>query len=144
IPKQIRIACYVVAVAGLVSVLEMFLKAYVPGIYKSLGLFIPLIVVNCVILARAESFASKNDPVKSAFDGLFMGIGFAFGMFLLATVREIIGAGTFLGITVFPEEFSIKAIVSPPGAFISLGILIAVFKTVTAIIDKKTKKEEEK
>jgi len=141
IPQQIRIASYVVVIAGFVTIVEMLLKAYIPVLDRSLGVFIPLIVVNCIILARAEAFASKNDPVSSLLDGLFMGLGFAVALFLLGTIREVLGAGTFMGIEVFPVKFAVKMLVSPPGAFISLGILIAAFKTVTAIIDKKTKKE---
>ena len=142
IPKQIRIASYVVVIAGFVTIVEMLVNAYLPSIGKSLGLFIPLIVVNCIILARAEAFASKNDPVSSVLDGLFMGLGFTVALFLLASIREILGAGTFMGTEIYPDEFAAKMLVSPPGAFISLGILIAVFKTVTALITKKAKKEE--
>ena len=142
IPKQIRIASYVVLISGLVTIIEMLLKAYLPAIDKSLGIFLPLIVVNCIILARAESFASKNDPVSSALDGLFMCLGFAAALFLLGTIREITGAGTFMGMKIFPVEFAVKMLVSPSGAFITLGILIAVFKTITAVINRKSKKEE--
>ncbi|MCL1857789.1 MAG: electron transport complex subunit RsxE [Oscillospiraceae bacterium] len=142
IPKQVRIAAYVVVIAGFVTIVEMLLKAYIPALDKSLGLFIPLIVVNCIILARAEAFASKNDPVSSVLDGVFMGIGFTIALFLLATIREVLGAGTFMGLELFPVEFAVKIIVSPAGAFISLGILIAAFKSITAIIDKKAKKGE--
>jgi electron transport complex protein RnfE len=138
IPKQIRIASYIVVISGFVTMLEMFLKAYIPNLEKSLGLFIPLIVVNCIILARAESFASKNNALSSVLDGMFMGLGFTLAMFLLSSIREITGSGTFLGSPVFPAEFAAKIIVSPPGAFISLGILIAVFKTVIAIIENRS------
>jgi electron transport complex protein RnfE len=143
IPKQIRIACYVVIAAGFVSMLEMLLKAYIPALDRSLGLFIPLIVVNCIILARAESFASKNGPLRSALDGLFVGLGFALALFFLASFREITGAGMFMGMQVFPEEYAVKIIVSPTGAFISLGILIAAFKAIIAIVARKAKKPEE-
>ena len=142
IPKQVRIVSYIVVIAGFVTIIEMIFKAYIPALDKSLGLFIPLIVVNCIILARAEAYASKNDPVRSLLDGLFTGLGFAFALFTLASVREIAGAGAFMGIQVFPAEYAAKIIVSPPGAFISLGIIIAAFKTITTAIDKKTKKEE--
>lgn len=132
IPKQVRIASYIVVVSGLVSVIEMLLKAYFPALDKSLGLFIPLIVVNCIILARAEAFASKNDPVSSALDGRFMGLGFALALILLSGIREIIGAGTFAGMKIMPEAFSpALMIVLPAGAFISLGCLIAAFKQLT-------------
>jgi len=141
IPKQIRIASYVVIISGLVTIIEMLLKAYIPVLDKSLGLFIPLIVVNCIIFARAESFASKNTPVKSLLDGLFMGIGYALALFVLSTIREVIGVGSFMGIQLFPAGYAIKIIASPPGAFISLGILIAAFKTIMAIVNRKTDKE---
>ena len=141
IPKQIRIASYVVVISGFVTIVEMLLKAYIPALDKSLGLFIPLIVVNCIILARAEAYASQNDPLSSVLDGIFMGLGFTVALFLLGTIREVLGAGTFMGMEIFPVEFAVKMLVSPPGAFISLGILIAVFKSITNIIDKKTKKE---
>ena len=141
IPKQIRIASYIVIIASFVTMLEMLLKAYIPALDQSLGLFIPLIVVNCLILTRAESFASKNNVLRSALDGLFMGLGFALALFVLASVREIIGAGTFAGIRILPEESALKMFVSPPGAFISLGVLIAVFKLVTAAVGKKQEKD---
>jgi len=144
IPKQVRIASYIVIISGFVAMLEMLFKAYIPALDKSLGLFIPLIAVNCIILARAEAFASRNNPIYSALDGLFMGLGFAFALFFLGTVREIIGAGTFMGMRIFPSEFAASMIVSPAGAFFSLGILIAAFKTITNIIEKKSKKEEAK
>ena len=143
IPKQIRIASYIVVIAGFVTIIDMLLKAYIPALSKSLGLFVPLIVVNCIILARAEAFASKNSPLASVLDGLFMGIGFTFALFMLSSIREIIGAGTFFGIYLFPPEFAAGMFVSPPGAFISLGILIAAFKTITAAAGKKTKKTKE-
>jgi len=144
IPKHVRLACYIVVIAGFVTIVEMLMKAYFPALDKSLGLFIPLIVVNCLILARVEVFASKNDPVSSVLDGLFMGSGFALALFVLSSIREISGAGTFLGIELFPEEFAVKMMVSPAGAFISLGILIAAFKAVTVGLNsKKAKKEGE-
>ena len=141
IPKQIRIASYVVVIAGFVTIVEMLLKAYIPALDKSLGVFIPLIVVNCIILARAEAYASQNDPLSSVLDGVFMGLGFTVALFLLGTIREILGSGTFMGMELFPVEFAVKMLVSPPGAFISLGVLIAAFKTITSIIERKTKKE---
>ncbi|MCL2814635.1 MAG: electron transport complex subunit E [Oscillospiraceae bacterium] len=143
IPKQIRIASYVVIIAGLATVAEMLLKAYIPSLSKSLGLFVPLIVVNCIVLARAEAFASKNGPVSSLLDGLFMGLGFTAALFLLSAAREITGSGTFFGIHIFPPEFAAGMFVSPPGAFISLGILIAAFKKATAFAGRKMKKAKE-
>ena len=144
IPRQIRIASYIVVIAGFVTIVDMALKAYIPALSKSLGLFVPLIVVNCIVLARAEAFASKNGPFVSVLDGLFMGIGFAFALFLLSAIREIIGSGTFFGIYLFPPEYAAGMFVSPPGAFISLGILIAAFKTVTAVIGTNKTKGETK
>ncbi len=126
IPNKIRIASYVVVIAGFVSMIEMLLKAYFPEISKSLGLFIPLIVVNCIILARAESFASKNTVGKSALDGLGMGLGFTGALVLISTIREVLGNGTFLGASVFGASFEpATMLILPPGAFIVLGLLIA-------------------
>jgi len=142
IPKQVRIASYIVVISGFVTMLEMLLKAYIPALDKSLGLFIPLIVVNCIILARAEAFASKNGPVSSLLDGLFMGLGFTAALFLLSSMREILGSGTFMGNPVFPPEYAAKVIVSPPGAFIFLGVLIAVFKAITAVVNRISEKKE--
>ncbi|MCL2096184.1 MAG: electron transport complex subunit RsxE [Oscillospiraceae bacterium] len=150
IPKQIRIAAYIVVIAGFVSILEIFLKAYIPALDKSLGLFIPLITTNCIILARAESFASKNGPLRSVLDGVFAGAGFALALFLLASVREITGSGTFMGLRIFGDEFTLKVMISPAGAFITLGILTAVFKTLTGRFAgknteiKETRQEEKK
>lgn len=143
IPRQIRIASYVVVIAGFSTAAEMLLKAYIPSLSKSLGLFVPLIVVNCIVLARAEAFASKNGPVSSLLDGFFMGTGFTLALFLLSMIREITGSGTFFGIHIFPPEFAAGMFVSPPGAFISLGILIASFKKATAFAAKKMKKAKE-
>jgi len=142
IPKQIRIVSYIVVISGFVTMVEMILKAYFPALDKSLGLFIPLIVVNCIILARAEAYASKNGPVRSVLDGIFMGLGFTVALFILGSIREIFGAGTFMGNQVFPPEYAAKMIVSPPGAFIFLGILIAVFKAIALGINKISDKKE--
>lgn len=140
IPKQVRIAAYIVIISGFVTALEMLLKAYIPSLDKSLGLFIPLIVVNCIILARAEAFASKNDAVSSMFDGLFMGLGFTLALFLLSTVREIISAGTFAGIQVMPQAYTPALIFGmPAGAFITLGMVIAAFKKVVSAVSGKRK-----
>jgi len=144
IPKDIRIASYIVVISGFVSMLEMFLKAYIPSLDKSLGVFIPLIVVNCIILARAEAFASKNGVVRSVLDGFFMGLGFTAALFLLSSMREIIGSGTFMGNPVFPAEFAAKMIIMPPGAFIFLGILIALFKAIALVINKNSGKKVKK
>ena len=127
IPSKIRIASYIVIIAAFVSVIEMLLKAYIPSLSKSLGLFIPLIVVNCIILARAESFASKNKPIPSALDGLGMGLGFTIGLSVLGAVREIIGAGSILGFKILEGTFQPAIMfILPPGAFIVLGIVLAV------------------
>ena len=132
IPGKIRIASYIVIVAGFVTVVEMLLKAYAPALSQSLGIYIPLIVVNCIILGRAEAFASKNGVVASAFDGLGMGIGFTVALSLIASVREILGAGTFAGIQVFGDSFQPASImILPPGAFLTLGILIAIINAVS-------------
>ena len=128
IPSKIRIASYIVVIAAFVSIIEMILKAYLPSISDALGLFIPLITVNCIILARAESFASKNKPVPSVFDGLGMGLGFTLGLSVLGSVREILGNGSLLGISLFGEGFQPALIfILPPGAFIALGIILCVY-----------------
>lgn len=127
IPDKIRIPAFVVVIATFVTLIEMFMHAYAISLYKSLGLFIPLIVVNCLILARAESFASKNNPVKSIVDGLGMGIGFTLALTILGIVREILGAGSLFGVQLFGESFQPALImILPPGAFIALGILVGL------------------
>jgi len=135
IPSKIRIASYIVVIAAFVSIIEMLLKAYLPSISDALGLFIPLITVNCIILARAESFASKNKPIPSVFDGLGMGLGFTLGLSVLGSVREILGAGTLLGISLFGEAFEPALIfILPPGAFLALGVILAIYNIIK---DKK-------
>lgn len=125
-PDMVRIPVFIVVIASFVTVLQMCLKAYLPEIDKSLGLFIPLIVVNCIILGRAEGFACKNNPVASAFDGIGIGLGFTLGLTLLGICREILGAGSVFGITLLPEDYNILLFVLPPGAFIALGYLTAI------------------
>ena len=125
-PDKVRIPVFVVVIASFVTILQMCLKAYLPEINKSLGLFIPLIVVNCIILGRAEAFACKNGPVASLFDGIGIGLGFTLGLTLLGTVRELFGAGSVFGITLLPETYNVLFLILPPGAFISLGYLIAI------------------
>lgn len=128
IPAKIRIPAFIVVIATFVTMVELFMKAFAPPIYESLGIFIPLIVVNCIILARAESFAYKNKVIPSIVDGLGNGLGYTLAVVLLAFVRELFGAGTVLGFHVFGESFQPAAIfVAPAGAFIVLGILTAVF-----------------
>lgn len=127
IPNKVRIAAYIIVIAGCVTAVEMALKAFVPEISKSLGIFIPLIVVNCIILGRAEAFASKNSVIKSALDGIGMGLGFTIALCTLGTIREILGNGTFLGISLFGEGFQPATImILPPGAFLVLGCVLAV------------------
>lgn len=125
-PDKVRIPVFVVVIASFVTILQMCLKAYLPEINKSLSLFIPLIVVNCIILGRAEAFACKNGPVASLFDGIGIGLGFTLGLTLLGTVRELFGAGSVFGITLLPETYNVLLFILPPGAFISLGYLIAI------------------
>nr|WP_321520675.1 electron transport complex subunit E [uncultured Macellibacteroides sp.] len=126
IPDQVRIPGYIVVIAAFVTVVQMCMEAFVPALYASLGLFIPLIVVNCIVLGRAESFAAKNGIINSAFDGLGMGLGFTMALTILGTIREFIGTGKFFGATVLPEEFGSLIFVLAPGAFIVLGYLIAI------------------
>ncbi len=137
IPDKVRIAAYIVIIATFVTIVQMVLEAYVPSLYSSLGLFIPLIVVNCIILARAEAFASKNSVFRSAVDGLGMGLGFTGALCIISAVREILGQGTILGFTVYGGALEpISIIGMPPGGFITLGILIAV---INAIVAKRKK-----
>ncbi len=125
-PDKVRIPVFIVVIASFVTLLQMCLKAYLPAIDASLGLFIPLIVVNCVILGRAEAFACKNGPVASIFDGIGMGLGFTVGLTLLGMCRELLGAGSLFGVVLLPETYNILMFVLPPGAFITLGFLIAI------------------
>ena len=137
IPNKIRIASYIVIIAAFVSAIEMLLKAFLPEISKSLGLFIPLIVVNCIILARAEAFASKNTVGNSALDGLGIGLGFTAALTIISAIREILGNGTFLGVAIFGEGFAPATIlILPPGAFIVLGLLIGAINLIRAKNEK--------
>ena len=132
IPDKIRIAAYVVIIAGFVSIIDMILKAYFPAISASLGIFIPLIVVNCIILARAEAFASKNTVFLSAIDGLSMGLGFTGALIIISSIREILGSGSILGVKLFGAGFEpILFFALPPGAFLVLGIIIGLIKFVS-------------
>jgi len=126
IPDQVRIPAYVVIIASLVTILQMFMHAYLPDLYKSLGIFIPLITVNCIILGRAESFASKNKVLSSTFDGIGIGLGFTIALTLLGAIRELLGSGKIFGLTIFPENYGALIFVLAPGAFIALGYLIAL------------------
>ena len=127
IPPKVRIPCYVVVIATFVTIVELVMQAYLPPLYKSLGLFVPLIVVNCIILARAEGFASKNSVGKSALDAIAMGVGFSFALILLATFREVLGKGTFLGYQVIPHFRPAIVMILPAGAFLTLGLLMGYF-----------------
>lgn len=139
IPNKIRIAAYVVIIATFVSIIEMLLKAYLPDLSESLGMFVPLIVVNCIILARAESFAAKNAPIPSAIDGISMGLGFTGALTLIGAIRELLGNGTLLGFSIFGTSYNPALIfILPPGAFLVLGSLIAVIN----MIKDKSKTEE--
>jgi len=124
-PDKVRIPVFIVVIAAFVTILQMFIKAYLPDIDAELGLFIPLIVVNCVILGRAEAFAAKNSPLASLFDGIGIGLGFTLGLTLLGICREVFGAGSIFGFTLLPETYNILLFVLPPGAFITLGFLVA-------------------
>ena len=126
IPDMVRIPSFIVVIASLVTILQMLIKAYAPEVDKSLGLFIPLIVVNCIILGRAEAFAAKNSPVASIFDGIGMGLGFTIALTLLGASRELFGTGKVFGFTLFPENYGALVFVLAPGAFIALGYLIAL------------------
>lgn len=125
-PDKVRIPVFIVVIAAFVTVLQLFIKAYLPDIDKALGLFIPLIVVNCIILGRAEAFACKNNPMSSLMDGVGIGLGFTFALTLLGIIREFFGAGSFFGMPLLPETYNVLLFVLPPGAFISLGYLIAI------------------
>jgi len=125
-PDKVRIPVFIVVIAAFVTVLQLIIKAFLPDIDKALGLFIPLIVVNCIILGRAEAFAAKNSPVASLFDGIGIGLGFTIALTLLGIVRELLGAGSIFGLTLLPETCNILLFILPPGAFITLGFLIAI------------------
>ena len=126
IPDMVRIPAFVVVIASFVTLLQMIMQAYVPALYATLGLFIPLIVVNCILLGRAEAFAAKNGPVTSFFDGLGMGLGFTLALTILGGVREFLGTGNLFDITIMPEQYGMLIFVLAPGAFIALGYLIAI------------------
>lgn len=133
IPDKVRIPAFIVVIASFVTIIEMLMKAYVPALYASLGVFIPLIVVNCIILGRAEAFASKNGLVDSLFDGIGMGLGFTLALTLLGLVRELLGAGTVFGFNLFSiigvqEPKMMLVFILPPGAFLVLAYLIAVIR----------------
>lgn len=127
IPDAVRLPAYIVVVASLVTIVEMITQAYIPAIYDALGLYIPLIVVNCIILGRAEAFASKNGPVASVFDGIGMGLGFTIALVIIGFIREFVGVGTAFGIRVLPESYpGIGIFTKAPGAFLVMAMVIAV------------------
>lgn len=130
IPDKVRIPAFIVIIASFVTVVELIMKAYTPALSKSLGIFIPLIVVNCIVLGRAEAFASKNNAVSSIVDGLGMGLGFTLALLLIGSIRELLGSGSLFNLTVFPETFSMLLFVLAPGAFIVFGYLIAVVNKI--------------
>ncbi|HOA47081.1 MAG TPA: electron transport complex subunit E [Paludibacteraceae bacterium] len=127
IPDKVHIPVYIVIIATFVTIIQMCIEAYMPALYESLGLFIPLIVVNCIVLGRAEAFAAKNNVWSSFLDGAGSGLGFTFGLTLLGLVRELLGTGKAFSLTLFPENYGILIFVLAPGAFLALGYLIAIF-----------------
>jgi electron transport complex protein RnfE len=126
IPDRVRIPAFIVVVASLVTIVQLLIQGYVPSLYDSLGIYIPLIVVNCIILGRAEAYASKNGPVESFFDGVGMGLGFTCALTIIGMCRELLGAGAFFGHTIIPEEYHISILVLAPGAFFVLAMLTAI------------------
>ena len=150
IPNEVRIACYIVVIAGFVTCVDLLLKAFVPALSSSLGVFIPLIVVNCIILGRAEGFASKNGVGASAVDGICQGIGYTLVLIVMCVFREFFGAGTFgggllgggalgsaPGVEIFPAEYGVSVLTLPVGGFLTLGCLIAVMQWALAKSEKK-------
>jgi electron transport complex protein RnfE len=130
IPDKVRIPSFIVIIAAFVTVVELVMQAYTPGLFKSLGIFIPLIVVNCIVLGRAEAFASKNDPLSSMIDGLGMGLGFTGALVVLGSIREFLGSGTLFNFRLYPENYTTLLFVLAPGAFIVLGYLIAIVQKI--------------
>ncbi|MCQ2083503.1 MAG: electron transport complex subunit E [Bacteroidaceae bacterium] len=130
IPDGVRIPCYIVVIASFVTILQMLIQAYLPELYRTLGIFIPLIVVNCIILGRAEAFAAKNNVLASLCDGLGTGLGFTLALTLLGMIREFFGKGTFFGTEILPSSCNMLLFVLAPGAFITLGLLIAVVNSI--------------
>jgi len=149
IPSQIRIAAYIVIIAGFVTIVDLLLQAFLPALAESLGVFIPLIVVNCIILGRAEAFASKNTVVASALDGLFQGIGYTMALVIMCIIRELLGSGTFgggilnggEGIRILPEGLAASQMVMPVGGFLTLGFVIAGYQWLQRKLRNKKKKE---
>ena len=151
IPNEIRIAAYITIIAGFVTVVDLLLKAFIPALSASLGVFIPLIVVNCIILGRAEGFASKNGVLASAVDGLCQGIGYTVALVIVCVIRELLGNGTFgggllgpggAGIQIIPQPFPAMQLVMPVGGFLVLGFVIAGSQYLMKHLEKKNKKKE--
>ena len=130
IPSKVRIPAFIVVIASFVTIIEMLMKAYIPALYAALGVFIPLIVVNCIILGRAEAFASKNNAMDSALDGLGIGLGFTFSLTAVGLVREALGSGTFFGLEFAPNVMPLIFILAP-GGFIVLGYLMVLFNKIS-------------
>lgn len=140
IPDRVRIPCFIVIIATFVTLVRMLLEAYIPDLYDSLGVYLPLIVVNCIILGRAESYASHNPVGYSALDGLFMGIGFTISITLMGIVRELLGSASFFGIQLWdPSKFSIGFFGASAGAFLTYGLFIAIFNVCYNAVDRKLK-----
>lgn len=143
IPDKVRIPAWVIIIATFVTVVDFVMEAYTPDLHSALGVFIPLIVVNCIVFGRAEAFASKNSVLRSIADGLGMGFGFAWALTLLGSIRELLGSGTIFGFQVMPEGFTtIDIMTSPPGAFITLGFLLAAMNVIGAKLDEKKKQTQ--
>ena len=150
IPSQVRIAAYITIIAGFVTIIDMLLKAFIPALSESLGVFIPLIVVNCIVLGRAEGFASKHGVLASAMDGLCQGIGYTVALVVICVIRELLGAGTFgggllnggEGIRIIPEGYLAMHIIMPVGGFLVLGFVLAGSQWLTKRMDMKKKKKE--
>lgn len=130
IPDKVRIPAFIVIIATFVTIVELTMQAYVPALYKTLGVYIPLIVVNCIILGRAEAFAAKNSVVKSMFDGIGMGLGFTLALTALGLVREFLGTGMAFGVPIYPAKYGILLFVLAPGAFLALTYLLLLFNRI--------------
>ncbi len=140
VPKKIRIPIYIIIIATFVTIIEMLMQAYTPALFKALGIFVPLIVVNCIILGRAEAYASKNNVVLSVIDGIGMGLGFTLSLIIISAIREILGNGTFYGFPVAPVSFQpVLLMILPPGAFLTLGYVLGFFNWLDI---KKSGKEQ--
>ena len=131
IPDAVRIPAFIVVIASVVTILQLLIKAFLPSLDSSLGIFIPLIVVNCIVLGRAEAVASKSNPLIAMFDGIGIGLGFTMALTLLASVRELLGSGKIFGSVIFPEMYGSLVFILAPGAFLVLGTLIALFNIIT-------------